>query len=293
MTVNLYDSIKLLLRDFRNFWVMFSRNKVAVTCLIIIVVLLFVAVLAPIIAPHDPLETRRGPPLTAPSLEYPMGTDDLGRDIFTGVVWGSRVSLMVGFTAAGMAAIIGILVGAIAGYYGGMPDDILMRVAEFFLIFPTLFLAIVIVAFWGSSLWTVTITIAVLRWPSTARLMRGEFLRLKEKEFVEASRSVGERDLSIIFSEIAPNGLPPIIVNTSLEVATAILLEAGISFLGLGDPNLLSWGMMIYNAQLFLQQAWWMALFPGLAIMITASALNQLGDSLNDALNPRLKGRSL
>ena len=251
---------------------------------------LAVGLAAPIIAPN-PTKVGVGPRFTPPSWEFPMGTDNLGRDMFQGVVSGARISLLVGFSAAGTSLIIGVIVGAFSGYVGGRVDGILMRITEYFQIVPSFFLALIMVTLLGGNVWNVVIVIAVLSWPRVARLIRAQFLSLKEKEFIEAARAVGESTRYIIFGEILINALPPAIVNSSLEVGRAIIVEAGLSFIGLGDPNKVSWGYLLRNAQEFLRTAWWMAVFPGVCIFLLVTALNLVGDGLNDVLNPRLKER--
>ncbi|OFX14875.1 MAG: ABC transporter permease, partial [Armatimonadetes bacterium RBG_19FT_COMBO_69_19] len=215
-----------------------------------------------------------------------------GRDIWTGVLFGARVSLTVGVLAATTSALIGTAIGSIAGYYGGGVDNVLMRGTEFFLVIPSFLLALILVAVSGPSIWNVILTIGLLGWPSTARLIRAEFLSLKQREFVMAAHAVGAGTARIVFRQILPNAAPPAVVMTSLGVASAILVEAGLSFLGLGDPNLFSWGLMLRNSREFLRIAWWMPTFPGLAIFLTVLSVNLVGDGLNDALNPRLTHRA-
>jgi len=279
-----------LTKDLLGFWGSYRKNKGAVIGLIIIVFFLAVGLAAPIIAPN-PSKVGVGPRFVPPSWEFPMGTDNLGRDMFQGVISGARISLLVGFSAAGTSMIIGIIVGAVSGYLGGRVDSILMRITEYFQIVPSFFLALIMVTMLGGSIWNVVIVIAVLSWPRVARLIRAQFLSLKEKEFIEAARAVGESTGYIIFGEILINALPPAIVNSSLEVGRAIIVEAGLSFIGLGDPNKVSWGYLLRNAQEFLRSAWWMAVFPGVCIFLLVTALNLVGDGLNDVLNPRLKER--
>ncbi len=250
------------------------------------------AVLAGLLSAESP-RAMGDSPLGAPTLRHPFGTDDLGRDIWAGVLYGARVSLAVGMLAASTSAVIGMTVGAVAGYYGGRLDDVLMRTTEFFLVIPSFLLALVLVAVTRPSIWNVILTIGLLGWPGTARLVRAEFLSLKEREFVMAARSIGASSARIVLRQILPSAAPPAIVTASLGVATAILVEAGLSFLGLGDPNLFSWGLMLRNSRDFLRIAWWMPTFPGLAIFLTVLSVNMVGDGLNDALNPRLVQRGL
>lgn len=273
-----------------QFWNRYKKNRAAVVGLIIVCFFILVSVFAPRIVSNAPfsLVANRFIP---PSDEYPMGTDDLGRDVFSGVVYGSRVSLLVGFMAAATSTFIGTLIGAFSGYHGGRIDSMLMRITEVFQVVPRFFMALILVALFGASVWNVIFVIGILSWPVTARLVRAEYLSLKEREFIEAATALGMGHLRIVFSEILPNALPPIIVNSSLQVGSGILVEAGLSFLGLGDPSMISWGYMLNNAQRFLRQAWWMASFPGMAIFLTVLGLNLVGDGLNDALNPKLKER--
>lgn len=269
----------------------YARNRAAVAGAIALGILIGTALFAGALGGASPRAMGENP-LTAPSRSHLFGTDDLGRDIWTGVLHGARVSLLVGVLAAATSAVIGVSIGSIAGYYGGRLEDVLMRTTEFFLVIPTFLLALVLVAIWRPSIWTIILTIGVLGWPSTARLTRAEFLSLREREFVMAARAIGANPARILFRQILPNASPSLIVNTSLGVAAAILVEAGLSFLGLGDPNLFSWGLMLRNSREFLQMAWWMPTFPGLAIFVTVLSLNLVGDGLNDALNPRLRQRT-
>ena len=216
-----------------------------------------------------------------------VGGDVLGRDMAVGLAYGARISLLVGITSTLCAVGIGVLLGAVAGYYGGWLDDLLMRVTEFFQIIPSFVLLMVLVAFLQPSLSSTVIGIALVTWPQVARVVRGEFLSLRGREFVQAARTLGMGDARIIFTQVLPNALPPIIVVSSMMVGTAILTESALSFLGLGDPNLLSWGSMIGGSRSAMWVAWWTTVMPGLAIMITVLALNFIGDGLNDALNPR------
>jgi len=278
------------LRSSRILWTIYKQNKTAVVGLFIVVFFCALGLAASYLAPN-PTRVGVGDRFQRPSWEFPMGTDNLGRDVFAGVVSGSSISLMVGFMAAGTSMLIGVLVGAFSGYLGGRVDAVLMRITEFFQVIPSFFLALVLITFMGGNIWNVVLVITVLSWPRAARLVRAQFLSIKEKEFVEAAYAVGESTGYIIFGEILPNALPPAIVNSSLEVGRAIIVEAALSFIGLGDPNKMSWGYMLRNAQDYLRMAWWMAFFPGLCIFLLVTALNLVGDGLNDVLNPRLKER--
>jgi peptide/nickel transport system permease protein len=235
-----------------------------------------------------------GAPFQRPFGEYPLGTDMLGRNILSGIVHGARVSLMVGIVSTFFAVTLGLAFGALAGYFGGIVDDALMRFTEFFQTIPSFVFAIVLVAIFRPSIVSIVAAIAVVSWPPVARLVRGEFLSLRRREFVQAAVVVGESHLRIILGQILPNALSPVIVMASLMIASAILLESALSFLGLGDPNMMSWGYMIGASRSVIRQAWWMSTFPGVAILITVLALNLVGEGLSDAMNPRLarKGRA-
>lgn len=278
----------------KDFWKRFLRNRGALIGLLILVAVVLMAIFAPLLYPQDPWRMVQRPFLAPLAVDgFWFGTDTLGRDIGAGLVYGAQVSLLVGVVSTVVALSIGVTLGAIAGYYGGLVDDSLMRFTEFFQTIPNFALAIVLVAILQPSTESVIIAIGVVSWPPVARLVRGEFLSLRSREFVQAARVVGQKNSQIIFGQVLPNTLSPIIVMASLMVATAILLESALSFLGLGDPNTMSWGYMIGAARTVIRQAWWMSVFPGIAILLTVLALNLVGEGLNDALNPRLarKGR--
>ena len=271
-------------------WYAFRKNRPAVVGLAGLSAMVLLALFASLLAPADPM-AMGGASLQAPTWLHLMGTDDLGRDSLSRFLFGARVSLTVGALAAATSCTIGICVGATAGYFGGWTDQVLMRAAEFMEVIPRFFLAILIVALFGASVFIIIGVIGLLSWPQIARLTRGEFLTLREREYVVAARAIGIGDGNLIFGEILPNAAPPLIVMATLQVSTAILLEAGLSFLGLGDPTRPSWGLMLNNAQPFIRTAWWLAFFPGIGIFLTVAALNLVGDGLGDVLNPRLRGR--
>ena len=272
----------------------FTRNRGAAIGLCILLVVLLTAVIGPLIYTDSPWKMVQRPflpPFTVDGL--PLGTDALGRDVMAGLVHGARISLLVGLVSTVVALLIGVPIGAAAGYFGGIVDDALMRFTEFFQTIPSFALAIVLLAIFQPSLFYVILAIAIVSWPPVARLVRGEVLSLRSREYVEAALLSGQGTLQIILRQILPNALPPIIVLASLMVATAILLESSLSFLGLGDPNVMSWGYMIGTARTVIRTAWWLSFIPGIAILLTVLAMNLIGEGLNDALNPRLarKGR--
>jgi peptide/nickel transport system permease protein len=273
----------------RAFWLSYRRSLPGLLGAAALLFLLVLAVLGPRLAPFEPDGVGAGPNFAAPSRLYLMGTDNLGRDVFSRVLSGCQVSLTVGIVAAVASTLLGLLVGAIAGYFGGLLDDALMRLTEVFQTIPRFFLAMVAVAFFGANIWNIIFAIAILSWPVTARLARAEYMTLRSREFIDAARVVGVGTTTIIVTEILPNAAGPVIVNGTLQVAQALLLEAGLSYLGLGDPNSVSWGLMLFQAQPVLRDAWWMAVFPGLGIFVSVLSLNLVGDTLNDALNPRLR----
>jgi peptide/nickel transport system permease protein len=224
-------------------------------------------------------------------MDFLLGSDSLGRDVAAGIAYGARVSLLIGGVSTAVSLLLGVSLGAIAGYAGGLVDDGIMRFSEFFQTVPSFVLAVVLVAIFSPSLGSIVVAIAIVSWPPVTRVIRAEFLSLRSREFVQAAEILGRSQLAIVFREILPNALTPIIVLASLMVANAILLESGLSFLGLGDPNMMSWGFMIGAGRSVIRLAWWMSVFPGLAIFLTVLALNLVGEGLSDALNPRLARR--
>lgn len=270
----------------------FIAHRGAVAGLILLLVVIVVAAFASVLFAQSPW-TMVGQPLLKPfeSGEFPLGTDMLGRDIGAGLAYGARVSLLIGVTSTLVAVCLGVLIGAVAGYKGGAIDDLLMRFTEFFQTIPQFAMALVLVAILTPSIYSIVGAITIVSWPPVARLVRSEFLSLKQREFVQAAVVIGQRPMRIVFTQILPNAMSPIIVTASLMTATAILTESSLSFLGLGDRNLMSWGYMIGAARTMLREAAWMSLMPGLAILLTVLAINLIGEGLNDALNPQLRKR--
>jgi len=271
----------------RTFWRRFVTSRAALIGAVILSLIVLVAATAPIAFPGSPFR-QVGRPFLAPFGEHLFGTDQLGRDVAAGVAHGARTSLIIGVLATAVAVLLGTLVGGCAGYYGGSTDDVLMRSTEFFQTIPTFLFVIVLVAIITPSIKSIVVAIAVVSWPPVARLVRGEFLTLRSRDFVQACVGLGMSDGRVIFRHLLPNCLSPIVVTGSLIVATAILIESALSFLGLGDPNTMSWGFMIGAGRTFLRSAWWLCTIPGVAILLTVLAINLLGEGLNDALNPRL-----
>ena len=255
--------------------------------LVLTLALVAVAVLAGVIAPVDPFATV-GPPLSPPSGAHALGTDDLGRDVLAGVVHGARTSLTVVLGVTVLASAIGVTLGAVAGYRGGHTDDVLMRVTELVQVVPRFFLAVLVIALFGSGLDRLVLVLGLTSWPPIARVVRAETLSLARREFVEAARALGAPGWTVLARQILPNALPAALVVISLNAGTVVLMEAGVAFIGLGDPGVMSWGYLASNAQRFLRVAWWLALFPGLAMALATLGLNLLGDELNDLLDPRL-----
>jgi len=270
---------------------MFIANRAALVAMVVLLAIIMAAIIGPMVYKTDPFEMVWAP-FTPPGTEgFILGTDYLGRDLLAGLLHGGRVSITIGLVAALMSVFIGISFGAFAGYYRGYVEEVLMRITEFFQVLPTLLFSMVIVALFGASLQMITIAIGLVSWTAVARITRGEFLRIRELEYVTASRSAGATDLKLIFQVILPNALPPIIVQAALMVGSAILFEAGLAFLGLSDPNVVSWGQIIGSNRLYILDASYTVTVPGLAIFITVLAISLIGDGLNDALNPKLRSR--
>ena len=256
--------------------------------LVILLLVAVIALAAPLIYPSSPF-AMVGRPFQEPLGEYLFGTDMLGRDLTAGVIHGARTTLFIGLVATSIAVLVGVTVGGLAGYFGGRLDALLMRFTEIFQTIPFFLFAILLVAVLSPSIGNVTFAIAVVSWPPMARLVRGEFMAMRNREFVQACVSMGMSHARIIFAHVLPNTLSPIIVTGSLMVATAILIESGLSFLGLSDPNVMSWGYIIGAGRSVLRTAWWVCTIPGIAILVTVMGINLVGEGLNDALNPRLR----
>jgi len=273
-------------RASRGAWARYRGQPPAVVGLALLVGIVLLALLAGVLAPGDPVR-RAGPPLQPPSLRYWFGTDDLGRDVFVGVVHGSRPSLLVGFVAALTSALVGTLVGSVAGYVGRSVDDGLMRLTEMVQVVPRFFLALIVAALFGPSIGVIALLLGLTFWPGSARLLRAQVLSLRYRDFIVAARALGVPERRILIRHVLPNAMAVVVVSTSLQVGAAILIEAGLSFLGLGDRSVVSWGNMLNLAQPLIRIAWWTAVFPGLAITVTVTAANLVGDGLNAALDPR------
>jgi peptide/nickel transport system permease protein len=275
-----------------EFWYRYRRNRAALAGLGIVIAIVLMAAAAPILYPGDPAEMVAQPFLwPLQDRAYPFGTDLLGRDLGAQIFHGAHVSLLIGAAATTAAVTLGVVIGAIAGYYGGRIDDLLMRITEVIQTIPPFVLAIIVVAAFRPSLQTIVLAICVVSWPSIARLVRAEVLSLREREFVQAGIAMGMSDLRLVLTQILPNSLAPVIIAASLMMATSILIEAGLSFLGLGDPNVVGWGAIIGAGRDSIRDAWYISALPGFAIFAAVLGLNLVGEGLNDALNPRLRRR--
>ena len=259
--------------------------------IILFFVILLLAVLAPVLASYSPYylsDELLVPPFSEGHL---LGTTYMGEDVLSMILYGGRTSLKIGIVAAALSGVIGVLLGAVAGFFGGIADKILTEVTNIFLMIPSFFLILIVVAMFGSSMLNVMIIIALTSWPSNARMMRAQVMSLKERTYVKSAQTIGESKGRILFHYIVPNGIYPIIANTTMNVAQAILTEASLSFLGLGDPNVASWGQMIMAGKSYLINGWWISLFAGLAIMLVVIVFYMIGDGLNYAMNPKLQSR--
>jgi peptide/nickel transport system permease protein len=271
------------------FWGRLRRNRLAVFGAVIVAGMFILALIAPLAA-RDPGAIDIAHRLQSPSWAYPMGTDDLGRDVLARILYGARISLLVGFVAVGIASFIGVILGALAGYYGRWADGVIMRFVDLMLCFPTFFLILAVIAFLEPSIWNIMIIIGLTSWMGVARLVRAEFLSLRERDFVHAAKALGASDTRVIFRHVLPNALSPVLVSATLGVAGAILTESALSFLGIGvQPPTPSWGNMLIAGKQTLGTAWWLSAFPGLAILITVLGYNLLGEGIRDAFDPRLQ----
>jgi peptide/nickel transport system permease protein len=267
------------------------RDKLAVVGLIIVLSFFILSVLTPYIAPYDPNIIDVDKILMPPSWEHLFGTDDLGRDVFTRMLYGAGISLKVGFVAVGIAVLVGVFLGAIAGYYGGWIDIIIMRFVDIMLCFPSFFLILAVIAFMEPSIFNIMVVIGLTSWMGITRLVRAEFLTLKERDFVLAEKAMGADNFRIIFVHILPNAMAPVLVAATLGIASAVLVESALSFLGIGvQPPTPSWGNILTQGQSVLGIAWWLSFFPGMAILVTVLGYNLLGEGIRDAIDPRLKG---
>lgn len=271
------------------FWKRFQRNRFAMAGGVVVLLLFALSLLAPYITPYDPDSIDAYHVLLPPSGAHWFGTDELGRDVFTRVIFGAKISLKVGFVAVGIAVLIGTVLGLVSGFYGGWVDDVLMRFVDIMLCFPTFFLILAVIAMLEPSIWYIMIIIGLTGWMGVARLVRAEVLSIRERDYVMAARALGARDLRIIFRHILPNAMSPVLVSATLGVAGAILTESALSFLGIGvQPPTPSWGNILTSGKDYIEFAWWLSLFPGLAILVTVLSYNLLGEGIRDALDPRL-----
>lgn len=274
----------------RDFWRALARNRLALAGGAVVLVLAAVAVLAPVLAPADPNRPDVRRILEPPSREHPFGTDGLGRDVLSRMLYGARVSLAVGFVSVGIATVVGVVLGALAGYNAGLIDAVVMRLVDLMLVFPRFFLLLAVLAFLTPSIWTIMAVIGLTSWMSVARLVRAEFLSLKEREFVLWSQAVGASGFRVVWRHILPNALAPVLVAMTLGIPAAILTESGLSFLGIGvQPPVATWGNILNEGKDAIEIAWWLSVYPGLAILITVLAYNLLGEGIRDALDPRLR----
>jgi peptide/nickel transport system permease protein len=276
----------------RGFWLSFARNRLAIAGGIVVACLVTAAVLAPVLAPWDPHRPNVKQALASPTAAHPLGTDQLGRDVLSRMLYGARVSLSVGFVSVGIATLVGLVLGTVAGYHGGAVDAVIMRFVDLMLVFPSFFLLLAVLAFLRPSIWTIMAVIGLTSWMRVTRLVRAEFLTLKEREFVIWSHAIGAPTPRIIWRHILPNAMAPVLVAMTLGIPAAILTESGLSFLGLGvQPPYATWGNILNEGKDAIEIAWWLSFYPGLAILITVLSYNLLGEGIRDALDPRLRQR--
>ena len=288
---NIESPIEKARSPFSEAWAMFVQNRAAVVALVVLALIVLAAIFGPILYPTDPFEMVWAPFSPPGESGFILGTDYLGRDLLAMIIGGAKVSLLIGLAAAVVSIVIGVTVGALAGFYRGWVEEVLMRFTEFFQVLPTLLFSMVIVALFGASLPMITLAIGVVSWTAVARITRSEFLRIRELEYVTASRASGAGSMKLMFGVILPNAMPPSIVQSALMVGSAILFEAGLSFLGLTDPNVVSWGQIIGSNRQYILDASYTVTIPGLAIFVTVLCISLVGDGLNDALNPKLRKR--
>ncbi len=288
----LEEEIEKARHPFTEAWEMFRRNHAALVALVVLTGVVIMAIIGPALYGRDPYDMV-WTPFTRPgeNWDFILGTDYLGRDLLAMIISGTRVSIIIGLAAAFVSVFIGVTVGALVGFYRGWVEEVLMRFTEFFQVLPTLLFSMVIVALFGASLPMIVLAIGVVSWTAVARITRAEFLRIRELEYVTASRASGARNGKLMFRVILPNALPPIIVQSALMVGSAILFEAGLAFLGLTDPNVVSWGQIIGSNRTYFLDASFTVTIPGVAIFVTVLCISLVGDGLNDALNPKLRAR--
>lgn len=267
-------------------WRNFFRKPSTIIYIALIALMALASFIGPFFA-GDPVATTH-PQFLPPSVEFPLGTDHLGRDYLARVLAGGQVSLLVGFTVAILCMTLGLIIGGVAGFYGGFADTALVKVAEFFQVLPGIVLALVAAALLGANVWIIVAILSITMWPAVARIVRAESMRIGQLGYVESQRAAGFKSLRILISDVLPNAMPPVIVATTMTVGRAILIESSLAFLGIGDSNRPSWGALLNSAQSYMTTGWWLALFPGLCIFIVVLAVNMLGDSLNDSLNPSI-----
>jgi peptide/nickel transport system permease protein len=274
----------------RDFWRALRRNRLAVIGGVVVLILVALAVLAPVLAPRDPNRPDIKSILAEPSRSHPLGTDQLGRDVFSRMLYGARVSLAVGFVSVGIATVIGLVLGSIAGYNGGLVDGFVMRLVDLMLVFPRFFLLLAVLAFLKPSIWTIMAVIGLTGWMGVTRLVRAEFLSLKEREFVVWSHAIGATGFRVVWRHILPNAMAPVLVAMTLGIPAAILTESGLSFLGLGvQPPYATWGNILNEGKDTIEIGWWLSFYPGVAILLTVLSYNLLGEGIRDALDPRLR----